>query len=97
MKTKSAWLDKATRELEAFSKINLEMEAELADKIAWARSRDEEITQAAAKIDELEARVIERTAWAKRAQEQLDKTWGWRAYRLARKLGIAPVPPDPKS
>ena len=97
VKTKSAWLDKATGELEAFRKINLEMEAELADKIAWARSRDEEITQAAAKIDELEARVIERTAWAKRAQEQLDKTWGWRAYRLARKLGVVPVPPAPKT
>lgn len=105
VRTKSAWLDKATAELEALTKTNLEeqrkaqasldeVEAELAEKISWAQSRDEEITQAAAKIDELEARVVERSEWAQRLQAQLDQIYQWRGYRLARKFGVAPLPPE---
>ena len=101
LKTKSDWLDKATLELEKLAKTNQEehdkaqaaigqMEAELAEKISWAQSRDAEVAAAAAKIDELEARVIERSEWAQRLQAQLEKLHQWRGYRLARKLGMAP-------
>lgn len=105
LRIKSAWLDKATSELEDLTKTNLEEQrqaqesldrigAELAEKTAWAQSRDAEITQAAAKIDELETRVIERSEWAQGLQIQLERFYEWKGYRLARKLGIAPLPPD---
>jgi hypothetical protein len=108
VKTKSNWLAKATAELETLAKTNQEehdkaqaairqMEADLAEKIAWAQSRDAEIaaavakiTAAAAKIDELEARVIERSEWAQRLQRQIDQLHEWKGYRLARKFGLAP-------
>jgi SAM-dependent methyltransferase len=101
VKTKSDWLDKATAELETLAKTNqddhdkaqaaiLQMEAELAEKITWAQSRDAEVAAAAAKIDELEARVIERSEWAQRLQAQLEKIHEWKGYKLARKLGLAP-------
>lgn len=101
VKTKSDWLAKATAELETLAKTNQEehdkaqeairrMEADLAEKISWAQSRDAEVAAAAAKIDELEARVIERSEWAQRLQAQLDQLHQWRGYRLARKFGLAP-------
>jgi predicted RNase H-like nuclease (RuvC/YqgF family) len=105
VKTKSDWLDKATQELEALAKTNQEehrkaqealnhVEAELAEKITWAQSRDTEVTAATAKIDELEARVIERSEWAQRLQRQLEQIYEWKGYKLARKLGLAPLPPE---
>lgn len=112
VKTKSGWLVKATEELEALAKTNQEehdkaqaairqMEAELAEKIAWAQSRDADLvaaaadlTAAGAKIDELEARVIERSEWAQRLQRQIDQLHDWKGYKLARKFGLAPLPSD---
>lgn len=104
LKTKSEWLEKATAELETLAKTNQEehdraqeairrVEAELAEKTSWAQSRDAEVTAAAAKIDELEARVIERSEWAQRLQAQLEKIYEWKGYKLARKFGLAPLPP----
>ena len=105
VKTKSDWLDRATAELETLARTNQEehdkaqaairqMEAELAKKISWAQSRDAEVAAAAAKIDELEARVIERSEWAQRLQRQIDQLHEWKGYKLARKFGLAPLPPD---
>lgn len=101
VKTKNEWLAKATADLETLAKTNQEehdnaqeairrMEADLAEKISWAQSRDAEIAAAAAMINELEARVIERSEWAKRLQAQIDTLHQWKGYRLARKFGLAP-------
>lgn len=112
VRTKTAWLDKATQDLETLARTNQEehrkaqeaihrIEAELADKVAWAQSRDQEVTQAAARVEELETRVIERSEWALQLQKQIDQLqerleqiYRWKGYRLARKFGMAPLPPS---
>ena len=50
-------------------------------------------------LDEAEQRVIERTSWAQRldrdliqAREQLAGVYGSPAYRIGRRLGLAPSP-----
>ena len=54
--------------------------------------------------DDAEAQVTERTEWARRldrelkeAHEQLAKIYASPAYRLGRRVGLAPLPPAPQS
>lgn len=63
-----------------------------------SEQRLEQLETAIAKIDELEARVIERSEWAmslnrelEQARAELAELYASRAYRIGRRLGLAPT------
>ena len=65
---------------------------------------NEMVAKLKALLAESEAQVTERTAWAQRldrelteAREQLTKIYASPAYRVGRRLGLAPLPPPPKT
>ena len=66
--------------------------------------RNETVAKLRVLLNETEARAAERTEWAQRldrelaeTREQLEKIYGSLAYRLGRRVGLAPLPPTPKA
>ena len=66
--------------------------------------RNEIVAKLKALLDEAEAQVTVRTEWAQRldreltaAREQLAKIYASPAYRVGRRLGLAPLPQSPKT
>ena len=99
-------------ELEERTKWALKLKSELDRAIENFRKleadRDDvvrELEKSMRLLDDAEQRVIERTGWAQRldrdltkAREQLASVYGSPAYRIGRRLGLAPSPAaDPPS
>ena len=105
---KTQWAE----QLEAGYKKELEQRTEWAEKLdaelkqAWDNYRkiEQELKKCIALLDDAENRVIERTEWAQRldreleqAREQLARLYASPAYRLGRRLRLAPDPaPSPE-
>jgi SAM-dependent methyltransferase len=102
---KAAWaqkLDKELAELSAWAKkLKGEYEEALANYAALegvAEERLAELKTSISKIDELEARVVERSEWAmslnrelEQARAELAELYASKAYRIGRRLGLAPT------
>jgi SAM-dependent methyltransferase len=102
---KTAWahkLDAELAELAAWAKkLKGEYEEALANYSKLETVSEERLTElkaAIGKIDELEARVVERSEWAmslnrelEAARAELAELYASKAYRIGRRLGLAPT------
>ena len=92
LEERTQWALKLNAELDRAVKNFRKLEADKDDVVG-------ELEKSVKLLDEAEQRVIERTSWAQRldrdltqAREQLASVYGSPAYRIGRRLGLAPSP-----
>jgi SAM-dependent methyltransferase len=97
---KTKWAEDLEAKLDERTKWSIQLEAENKEVVANYRRLEEEhqrvqgeLKKCVELLDRAEQTVIERTEWAQRLTRDLEAVYASPAYRLGRRLGLAPNPP----
>jgi hypothetical protein len=97
---KTRWAEDLEAKLDERTKWSVQLEAENKEVVAnyqrleqQHQSTQAELRKCVELLDRAEQTVIERTQWAHRLTRDLEAVYASPAYRLGRRLGLAPNPP----